>query len=130
MLDPRVLVNIDWLWVVPVLPLAVSVVNLFLGRRLGKLAGWIASAAIGVSFLLSLQAVRELLGAPAEERLVIERLFDWISVGGFTVGATLRLDVLSATMILVVTGVGFLIHVYAIGVLTPSRPPSPRARPA
>ena len=63
MVDPRVLVNIDWLWVVPVLPLGVAVVNLFLGRRLGKLAGWIASAAVGISFLLSLEAVRELLGA-------------------------------------------------------------------
>ena len=115
MLDPRVLVNIDWLWVVLVIPLGVAVANLFLGRRLGKLAGWIASAAVGVSFLLSLEAVRELLGASAEGRLVIEHLFDWISVGGFTVGATLRLDLLSATMILVVTGVGLLIHVYAIG---------------
>ena len=67
------------------------------------------------SFLLAVWAVVELMGAREDERLVIQHLFDWISVGRFVVGADLRLDVLSATMILVVTGIGLLIHVYAIG---------------
>ena len=44
-----------------------------------------------------------------------QHLFEWIHVGSFSVGATLRLDPLSATMILVVTGIGTLIHIYAIG---------------
>ncbi len=70
---------------------------------------------MGLSFLVSLVSVRELLQAPPEERVVTEHLFDWISVGRFTVGADLRLDVLSAVMILVITGIGLLIHVYAIG---------------
>jgi NADH-quinone oxidoreductase subunit L len=103
------------LWLIPVLPLTAAVLNLFAGRRLGKLAGVIASGAVGLSFLMSVVSVRELFRASVEERVVTEHLFEWISVGRFTVGADLRLDVLSATMILVVTGVGFLIHVYAIG---------------
>ena len=104
-----------WLWFVPAIPLAAAFLNLFVGRRLGKLAGLIASGAVGSSFLVALVSVRELLRVSVEERVVTEHLFDWISVGRFTVGADLRLDVLSATMILVVTGIGFLIHVYAIG---------------
>ena len=104
-----------WLWFVPAIPLAGALLNLFGGRRLGKLAGLSASGAVGLSFLVSLVSVRELFGASVEERVVTEHLFDWISVGNFSVGADLRLDGLSATMILVITGIGFLIHVYAIG---------------
>jgi len=104
------------LWLVPALPLAGASLNLFFGRRLGKLAGLMASAVVGLSFVLSMYLVAQLFGvASPEGRLVAQHLFDWISVGRFSVGADLRLDVLSATMILVVTGVGFLIHVYAIG---------------
>jgi NADH-quinone oxidoreductase subunit L len=103
------------LWLVPLMPLAVAAINLFAGRRLGRLAGMVAAVAVAVSFVLSIMLVVDLLGVPAEERVRLSHLFDWISVGDFTVGATLRLDLLSATMILVVTGVGLLIHVYAIG---------------
>ena len=59
--------------------------------------------------------MRSLLGLSAQERLQTQHLFEWIPVGAFSVGATLRLDPLSATMILVVTGIGTLIHIYAIG---------------
>jgi NADH-quinone oxidoreductase subunit L len=104
------------LWLVPAFPLAGASLNLFFGRRPGRLAGLMASAVVGLSFVLSMYLVAQLLGvASPEGRLVAQHLFDWISVGRFSVGADLRLDVLSATMILVVTGVGFLIHVYAIG---------------
>jgi NADH-quinone oxidoreductase subunit L len=59
--------------------------------------------------------VAALLGLPAEERLAIVELGDWIAVGAFRVGIDLRLDTLSATLILVITGVGSLIHLYSIG---------------
>ncbi|MEX0985544.1 MAG: NADH-quinone oxidoreductase subunit L [Actinomycetota bacterium] len=104
-----------WLWFVPALPLAAATVNLFLGRRLGKAAGVLASAAMLASFIVAAIGVRELLSLAPEERLVVLHLFDWISVGAFRVGVDLRLDAVSATMILVVTGVGSLIHVYAMG---------------
>ena len=103
------------LWLIPALPLAVAVLNLLVGKRLGRWAGVLATLAVAVSFAISVAAVADLLGRPAEERLALQHLFDWISVGGFRVGADLRLDALSATMILVITGIGALIHLYSIG---------------
>src|SRR6476469_8784653 len=99
------------LWLIPALPLATAVVNLFWGRRLGRWAGWLASASVALSFVVSLALVAK----PAGDRLFLQHLFDWISVGRFVVGMDLRLDSVSATMILVITGIGALIHVYAIG---------------
>jgi NADH-quinone oxidoreductase subunit L len=104
-----------YLWLVPALPLAVAALNLFVGTRLRRWAGVLGSAAVGLSFLLSLLFVFDLVQNDPEHRLIVRHVFDWISVGNFTVGADLRLDPLSAVMILVITGVGFLIHVYAIG---------------
>ena len=104
-----------YLWLIPALPLAGAVINLFLGKRLGRFAGILACATLGIAFLLSAMLVRELISMPAESRLVVRHLFDWIKVGNFTVAADLRLDQVSAIMILVVTGVATLIHVYAIG---------------
>jgi NADH-quinone oxidoreductase subunit L len=101
------------LWLIPALPLAAAMINLFLGRRLGKAAGLLAIGSMLASLVVAVLAVRALLGFGPEERLVIQHLFDWISVGTFQVGADLRLDAVSATMILVVTGVGSLITVYA-----------------
>jgi NADH-quinone oxidoreductase subunit L len=103
------------LWLIPALPLATAVVNLFWGRRLGRWAGWLASASVAASFVVSLALVSQLVAKPAEDRLFLQHLFDWISVGRFVVGMDLRLDSVSATMILVITGIGALIHVYAIG---------------
>jgi NADH-quinone oxidoreductase subunit L len=103
------------LWVIPALPLATAVVNLFWGRRLGRWAGWLASASVALSFVVSLALVSQLVARPADDRLFLQHLFDWISVGRFVVGMDLRLDSVSATMILVITGIGALIHVYAIG---------------
>jgi NADH-quinone oxidoreductase subunit L len=107
--------TLELLWLVPALPLAGAAVNLFVGKRLGRAAGWLASLLVLASFAIGALAVRDLLALPAEERLVIRHLFDWITVGSFTVGADLRLDAVSAVMILVVTGVGALIHIYSIG---------------
>jgi NADH-quinone oxidoreductase subunit L len=103
------------LWLIPAIPLAVAMFNLFLGARLGRWAGWLATLAVFASLGIALVAVRDLLTYPDEERLALQHLFDWISVGGFRVGADLRLDTLSATMILVVTAIGALIHLFSIG---------------
>jgi NADH-quinone oxidoreductase subunit L len=103
------------LWLVPALPLAGAVINLFWGRRLGRYAGWLASATAIAAFAVSLALMSQLLAKPAEDRLFLQHLFSWIDVGRFQVGMDLRLDDLSMTMVLVVTGIGALIHVYAIG---------------
>ena len=103
------------LWLVPLLPLVGAVINLFVGKRLGKAAGWLAVVMMALSFAVAVLAVKGLLDAPEGERLFLKHLSDWISVGSLRVSFDLRLDALSATMILVVTGIGTLIHVYAIG---------------
>jgi NADH-quinone oxidoreductase subunit L len=101
------------IWLVPLIPLVAATINLFWGRRLGRLAGWLAVGAMALSFLVAADAVIGLHSVPPDSRLYLQHLFDWIRVGTFNVGADLRLDPLSATMIMVVTGIGLLIHIYA-----------------
>lgn len=87
------------------------------GRRLGSEAriGALASAAVGASFAVGVWLLVELLGRPAESRTLVLRLYPWIAAGDFSVELAWRFDQLSALFVLIVTGVGFLIHVYAIG---------------
>ncbi|MCA1708458.1 MAG: NADH-quinone oxidoreductase subunit L, partial [Actinobacteria bacterium] len=97
------------------LPLTTALVLLLLGRRIGRVAGVIASASIGVAFILGVLTFLNLTGAEEEAREQVTGLFDWIDVGSFHVGFDLLVDQLSIVMVLVVTGVGTLIHVYSIG---------------
>jgi NADH-quinone oxidoreductase subunit L len=106
---------LDLIWLVPALPLAGAAVNLFLGRRLGRNAGWLATALVGLAFAVSIGALLDLLALGPEERVRVSALFDWITAGSFSVDVAFRVDPLSITMALVVTGVGALIHLYAIG---------------
>ena len=97
------------------LPLASALVLLLFGRRIGNAAGLIASASIGISFVLGVLTFLNLTGAPEEAREQVTGLFDWMDVGRFHVGVDLLVDQLSIVMVLVVTGVGTLIHIYSIG---------------
>jgi len=106
---------LDAIWLIPVLPLAGAAVNLFLGKRLGKAAGWLAAGLVAAAFVIAVAALFDLLSLPADQRVHVVDAFDWISVGSFSVDVAFRADPLSMTMTLVVTGVGALIHVYAIG---------------
>ncbi len=106
---------LDALWLIPALPLAGAAVNLFLGRRLGKAAGWLATGLVALGFVLAVTVLLDLLALPAAERVHVTDLYDWISVGTFSVDVSLRADPLSITMVLIVTGVGALIHLYAVG---------------
>ena len=100
---------------IPLLPLAGFVVNAAIGRRLPKaVSGYLAVGVMAVSFAISVMLVLELRGLPPESRQILQTLFTWIAAGDFTVDLTLRLDALSAVMILVVTGIGSLIHLYSI----------------
>jgi NADH-quinone oxidoreductase subunit L len=105
----------DLVWLVPALPLAGAVVNLFVGRRLGKASAWVAVLAVAGSFLVSVGVLVDLLSLAGEERSQVVHVFDWIRAGGFQADANLRVDPLSVTMILMVSGVSTLIHVYSIG---------------
>jgi NADH-quinone oxidoreductase subunit L len=88
-----------------------------LGERLRKpLPGIIASGAVLAAFIVSLLSVLQMAGR--EPRVIQETAYRWINVGTFEVNAGFWLDPLSAVMILVVTGIGFLIHVYSIGYMS------------
>jgi NADH-quinone oxidoreductase subunit L len=104
------------LWLIPVWPLLGFLVNGFFGRRIGRGAvGIVACGSVGLSLLTSLAAVAELLALPPAARRISLVVGPWIGAGNFQADWGLLLDPLSAVMILVVSGVGFLIHVYSIG---------------
>ncbi len=104
------------LWWIPIWPLLGFLWNAFFGRRTGKrLVGAVACGSVGLSLFFSLLAVWQLLGLPEGARRVEQVVAPWISAGSFQADWGLLLDPLSAVMILVVSGVGFLIHIYSIG---------------
>jgi NADH-quinone oxidoreductase subunit L len=108
--------NLDLIGLVLALPLLGSLINGLWGRHLPKRAiGWVACGSVGLAFLLSLRVLFDLLALPPAQRLFTQTLFDWISTGELSTKVSLLVDPLSTWMILVVTGVGFLIHVYSIG---------------
>ena len=104
------------IWLIPALPLAGFAFLLFFGKRLGEpLAGWLATAAVGGSFLATVGVFLTLHGKGEENRQLTQSLFDWIPVGGLHVDVGFLADPLSITMCLFVTGIAALIHLYAIG---------------
>ncbi len=103
---------LDLIWLIPLIPLCGAAIMLAIGRRLPKSAiAIISPGAVLISFLLSLGAVIQLAGLPEKSHQVV--LFEWLPLLKAEMGYLL--DPLSAVMILVVTGIGFLIHVYSIG---------------
>ena len=101
---------------VPLFPLLAVLANLIIGRKMSETAvGTMASTAVGASFLASVVAVLGLMRMEPGHRLVEVILYEWIGSGVFSVDIGFLLDPLSSVMILVVSGVGFLIHVYSIG---------------
>jgi NADH-quinone oxidoreductase subunit L len=97
------------------LPLISALVLLFFGRRIGRFAGIVGSASVGVAFLLGVIMFFRLIGLPEESREGVTHLWEWIFAGDFSVSVDLLVDELAMVMVLVVTGVGALIHVYSIG---------------
>jgi NADH-quinone oxidoreductase subunit L len=99
---------------IPLFPLLGFVVNAMMGRRLPKaVSGGLASLAMVASFVVSAVAVYQLAERPPNDRLVQQTLYTWIASGDFVIDLTFSLDPLSAVMILVVTGIGALIHIYS-----------------
>ncbi len=88
-----------------------------------QVTGAIASTAIGASFLLGLALFFQLTSLPAEERFFEQTLFSWIHVPGLAIDFKFRLDALSGLFVLVITGVGTLIHLYSIGYMSHDETP-------
>ncbi|MGD9549048.1 MAG: NADH-quinone oxidoreductase subunit L [Candidatus Krumholzibacteriia bacterium] len=102
-------------WIV-LAPLLGAAVNGLLNRRLPKqAAGLLACAAVGVSFVLSILAFLRLAGMAPEHRLLTDTMATWMGLGNFQVDLGFAMDPLGAVMALVVSGVGFLIHIYSLG---------------
>src|SRR4030042_1741196 len=118
---------IKYIWLIPVLPAISSLINGVLGKKLfsKRVIHFLACGAVFLSFMLSLLCFIELLQAPPEARIYELRLYEWVQGGesilrdgslvDMNINFTFLYDPLSAVMLLVVTGVGFLIHVYSIG---------------
>jgi NADH-quinone oxidoreductase subunit L len=99
---------------IPLLPFAGFLVNATLGRRLPKaVSGGLATAVMVVSFLIAAGQVYALFGMAPESRQITQTLYTWITSGDFSLDLAFRLDALSAVMILVITGIGSLIHLYS-----------------
>lgn len=103
------------LWLVVALPLLGAAVLLVGGRRTDRWGHLLGTATALASFVLSVVLFVDLLGREESERQVAQRLWEWMEVGGFSVGMDLLYDPLSALFLLLITGVGTLIHVYSIG---------------
>ncbi|WP_030174354.1 NADH-quinone oxidoreductase subunit L [Streptomyces sp. NRRL S-813] len=96
-------------------PLLGAAVLLVGGRRLDAVGHWLGTLLAAVSFMIGLVLFADLLGKDAGQRTMIQHLFSWIPVAGFQADVTFRLDQLSMTFVLLITGVGSLIHLYSVG---------------
>jgi NADH-quinone oxidoreductase subunit L len=97
-------------WLIPALPLVGALVNMLFGRVIGRRAHWIAVPAVAGAFIVACAVY-----ARARTEPLATTLFSWIVAGDFEASVTALVDPLSAVMLLVVTGVGLLIHIYSIG---------------
>ena len=117
---------LDHIWLIPMFPLVTAAVMLFYGRRLSnQIVSWLCSGSVFISFIYSVGAFFQIVARPTGERIFTKILFEWIPAGTyhlldgriakFVADWGFQIDPLSCVMVLVVTGVGFLIHVYSTG---------------
>lgn len=107
---------VDSVWLIPFLPLMGAIINGLIGSRISKKAvGLIGCLTVAVSFLTSIPILLKLLSYPPELRSIEVTIFSWFTSGTFQIDVTFLIDPLSCLMVLIVTGVGLLIHIYSIG---------------
>src|SRR5208337_338290 len=104
------------LWLIPLLPLAGAAINGLLGRRFPKrMVAWVGNVFVGTSCAVAWHVFARFLSLPHEMLPYVRDYATWIRAGAFSVSYGVYLDQLSMIMVLVVTSVGFLIHIYSIG---------------
>jgi NADH-quinone oxidoreductase subunit L len=107
---------LSYLWIIPLLPLLGAAANgIFGGRWPKNVVTAVALSSTTLAFLAALEAVREFLSLAPGDIPWIKSYFTWISAGGFRADFALQVDQLTVIMLLVVTGVGWLIHIYSTG---------------
>jgi NADH-quinone oxidoreductase subunit L len=100
------------------IPIFSSAILLLTGRKANKWGHLVGTLASASSFGIGAYLFTQMLAQPAEERAMTQKLFSWISVGSFNVDASLLLDQLSICFVLLITGVGTLIHIYSISYMS------------
>jgi NADH-quinone oxidoreductase subunit L len=107
----------DNVWLIPLFPLIGFLINGLFGKTIKqeKVIGSIGSAAVLGSFIVASMTLMKMISLPATERVHNVNIFTWIKSGNFQADVAFLIDPLSCIMLMVVTGVGFLIHVYSIG---------------
>src|SRR5213078_244119 len=107
---------LDLVWIVPALPLLGSVVLLLFGKRMREpIGGWIATGLMALAFAWSIVTFVAMIQLPSDARVHVVNLWTWLPAGQLHVNMGFYADPLSVTWILLVTGVGTLIHLYSIG---------------
>jgi len=111
---------VSYLWLIPVFPLVGAAINAIIGWKLQRMFGKkivhrIAVTAMLLSFVTALFAFRQMLALPAEERFLQNTLWNLLTAGRLSVDLGFALDQLSMMMVLIITGIGTLIHVFSIG---------------
>ncbi len=113
---------LEHLWIIPLLPLLGAALNGIFGARWPRSAvNAVALGSTGLSFLAVLEVVREFLRLHAEQIPWTRSYFTWIEAGSFRANFALQIDQLTVIMLLVVTGVGWLIHLYSVGYMADDR---------
>ncbi|WP_328583169.1 NADH-quinone oxidoreductase subunit L [Streptomyces sp. NBC_00370] len=96
-------------------PLLGAAVLLVGGRRFDRLGHWLGTVLAAASFVIGAVLFTDMLGKNADDRALHQHLFSWIPVDGFQADVGFQLDQLSMTFVLLITGVGTLIHIYSVG---------------
>ena len=105
---------LSWIWIVPALPLAGFLLLAVCGGRLPRgVSAAIGAGSVGLALVAAAAAAVQFASAPPAGGAYTRVLWQWVSVGGFSPSISFTVDALSVVMILVVTGVGFLIHLYS-----------------
>ncbi|WP_374107483.1 NADH-quinone oxidoreductase subunit L [Pseudonocardia sp. ICBG1034] len=105
-------------WLLIALPAAGALVLFLAGRRADAWGHWLGVATVVGAFVVGVTIFLQTLGLPADERLREQSLWSWMSSGALEVDFGLRIDTLSLTFVLLITGVGALIHLYSVGYMS------------
>lgn len=108
---------VEYFYLITVLPLVGFLINGLFGAKIKneKVSGIIGSLTILGSFIITILAFLHITSLPENNRIITVPLFNWITSGSLNISAAYLVDPLSLTMCLIITGVGFLIHIYSIG---------------
>ncbi len=107
----------SYIYLLTVLPFIGFLISGLLGKKIGNknLVGTISTLSVVIPFFIGIGLLNQLLEMPSDSRVMLVKYYDWISAGNFNASISYLIDPLSVVMVLIVTGVGALIHIYSIG---------------